>query len=175
MVDGSFFQVIKADGNNLIIAAHQAPEKTSWILRTITDVESLAVQTWTFLDANNVVMGTRQETDFNYDPRTRLWYEAAQNHPTAVLSEPYVFNSLKQPGITASYAIPGGFGVAGVDLTLSSLQDFVSAQQISPNGGLALLSTAYQFIAASNNFGQAFQVFGGENAVKAEKIGRAHV
>ena len=168
MVDGSFFQVIKADGNNLIIAAHQAPEKTSWILRTITDVESLAVQTWTFLDANNVVMGTRQETDFNYDPRTRLWYEAAQNHPTAVLSEPYVFNSLKQPGITASYAIPGGFGVAGVDLTLSSLQDFVSAQQISPNGGLALLSTAYQFIAASNNFGQAFQVFGGENAVKAE-------
>ncbi|MGD9940443.1 MAG: HD domain-containing phosphohydrolase [Clostridia bacterium] len=158
--DGTFFQLIKAAGNPAITSAHAAPENTHWILRTITGKDDSRVQHWTFLDLDDRSLGSRTETDFSYDPRTRLWYETALGHPTAVLSEPYVFNSLKQPGITASFALPRGYGVAGVDLTLSSLQEFVSAQEISPKGGMALMTGTYQTIAASRNFEAAMKNFG---------------
>lgn len=157
MADGSFFQVIKAGGNSLITSAHEAPADTHWILRTITGQEDSRIQNWTFLDSKDKKLGSRKESDFSYDPRTRLWYAAALDYPTAVLSEPYVFNSLQQPGITASCALPEASGVAGVDLTLSSLQSFMSVHRISPNGGMALLTDTYQTIAASSGFEAAIQ------------------
>lgn len=157
MNDGSFFQVIKAAGNPLILKAHLAPEETHWIFRTISGQEGVRIQNWTFLDATGRKLGTRRESDFSYDPRTRPWYGIALEHSAVVLSEPYVFNSLEQPGITASYPLPDESGVVGVDLTLSSLQSFVSAQEISPKGGIALLTGTYQTIAASSGFATAIQ------------------
>jgi HD-GYP domain-containing protein (c-di-GMP phosphodiesterase class II) len=147
--DGTFIQVINAGGNFLITNALEAPEDTRFIIRSISRSNGLRRQYWTFLDSEEKVISRKYDTDFNYDPRLRPWYEISLSYTDAVLSKPYIFSSLQQPGITASHVIPGDTGVIGVDLTISSLSDFVSSQKISPNGGIALLTDNRELIAAS--------------------------
>lgn len=149
--DGSFFMVINADQNNLIVDAHEAPAETDIIIRTITGQSDQRVQTWTFIGPDGAVLQSRSEGDVTYDPRKRPWYEGAFRFEEAVLSEPYVFNSLQKPGITASHVIPGNAGVIGIDLTISKLTSFVTSQEISSNGGVALLTSNLETIAASAN------------------------
>ncbi|MEG3619627.1 HD domain-containing phosphohydrolase [Magnetovibrio sp. PR-2] len=157
-VDGRFLQVIATHDDRDVIAAHQAPEGTSWIVRAIFGAREKGahVQTWTFLDAGFRKLSTRQEPLPKYDPRERPWYKGAMvggEAAHAQLSEPYVFSSLQQPGITASRVLSGGHGVFGVDLTLTSLTQFVSKLEISANGGLVVLDPARRAIAASSEFG----------------------
>ncbi len=154
--DGTFFQVINASENTLIVAAHEAPAATDIILRTVTGQGENRVQTWVFLDAAGSPIAGRRYAEVSYDPRMRPWYVAASEYSGAVLSKPYVFNSLKQPGITASHAIAGGSGVVGVDLTISRLTAFVSRQEISPNGGIAVLTDELDVIAESPKIDSIF-------------------
>jgi len=147
--DGTFLQVINAGGNPLITRALDAPETTDIILRTITVSGSSRTQNWIFLDTEGNEISRKHDMEFNYDPRLRPWYRASSSCTDAILSKPYIFNSLQQPGITASHALPGNSGVVGIDLTISSLSDFVSSQEISPNGGIALLTGDRELIAES--------------------------
>ena len=119
--DGTFFQVIKAGMNPLVNKVHEAPGNTDFIIRAISGHGENKIQIFTFLDKDGNVIDSRREADFSYDPRQRQWYKDAMGYKDVILSDPYIFNSLKQPGITAACAIYGGVGVVGVDLTISSL------------------------------------------------------
>lgn len=156
--DNSFFMLINADGNPLITEAHSAPEETDIIVRTITGRDDERVQTWSFLDASGEIIGQRAETEFTYDPTQRPWYIAALEFDEAVLTKPYVFNSLKKPGITASSSVPGETAVIGIDLTISDLTEFVTDQYISENGGIALLTRDLEAIALSPHMEEALEV-----------------
>lgn len=148
--DGTFFMVINAGQGASVLEAHAAPNGTAVILRTITGTDDNRIQRWSFLDSDGVIIGGRTERGVTYDPRVRPWYEDATQQTESILSAPYVFDSLKQPGITAAHAIPGGAGgVVGIDMTISLLSAFVSAQRISGNGGVALYTGNLELIAAS--------------------------
>jgi len=137
--DGSFLQVIAAKGDSRVIEAHQAPPHTELILRAISlDARGQRHQSWTFLDKQSAVLGRRQDDEALYDPRDRTWYNAAQTFETGALSAPYLFNSLKAPGLTASHKLENGEGVIGIDLTLVSLDSFLQQLDISPHGGAIL-------------------------------------
>lgn len=156
--DGRFLQVISPRGEPDVLAAHDAPPNTGWIVRTIVGEREKGahVQTWTFLDASFRKLATHQEPLPKYDPRERPWYigaKAAGEVAQASLSTPYVFSSLQQPGITASRVLTGGDGVFGVDMTLTALTQFISKLDISAGGGLVLLDPARRAIAASPGFG----------------------
>ena len=87
---------------------HNAPDDTSYILRLITGADSDRVQKWYFLDENRLKLAERIETLPEYNPSFRPWFEQAQKNPgETLLTSPYVFNSLRRPGLTASAAIPG--------------------------------------------------------------------
>lgn len=147
--DGSFFMVINGRQGRSVLDAHGAPGGTEFIVRAISGVGEDRTQQWSFLAADGEVLGGRTEDEVGYDPRLRPWYADATAHPEPILSEPYVFDSLRQPGITAAHRIPGGAGVVGVDMTISLLTSFVSAQRISENGGIALFAGDLAPIAAS--------------------------
>ena len=155
--DGSFFQVINASGSSQVKKAHTAPVQTEFILRTIFKKGDYRIQTFSFLDSAGEILKTRTSADFEYDPRLRSWYREAFQYDDAVLSNPYIFNSLKQPGITVSSKIPGGSGVIGVDLTISSLSSFVAEQKISESGGIALYTDDKNKLASSPGIKQYFR------------------
>ncbi|HVI50699.1 MAG TPA: HD domain-containing phosphohydrolase [Candidatus Sulfotelmatobacter sp.] len=148
--DGSFLQVIAAKSDDRVIAAHQAPPHTDLIVRTITaDEHGVRRQNWTFLDRHASVLGRRTDDDVSYDPRQRTWYNAALQSDNGALSAPYLFNSLKQPGLTASHKLDGGEGVVGIDLTLKSLDGFLQQLDISPNGGAVLFDEQARIMAST--------------------------
>ena len=147
--DGSFFQVINAKDRPAVLEAHNAPEKTTLILRTIFIQGDFRIQTFTYLDSLGEILHRDTSDDFDYDPRIRTWYQDALKYNEPVLSNPYVFNSLKKPGITVSCKIPGKSGVVGVDLTISRLASFISEQKISDNGGIALFTDEKKELACS--------------------------
>lgn len=137
--DGSFLQLIQTGGDPGVLLAHGAPKDTRLILRTISGSAGNRLQRWTFLGASREVLGRRTDSQFDYHPAQRAWYQEAQVLKGVVLSDPYTFNSLGKPGITASVALPGGKKVLGVDLTLTGLQEFIDSQDVSPRGGIVLL------------------------------------
>jgi hypothetical protein len=147
--DGTFFQIIKAGKNRMIIDAHSAPSETDLIIRTITGEGESRVQTFSFIDSDGYLISKTSETDFDYDPGQRGWYKDALKHEGAILSKPYLFNSLKQPGITAACAVSGGNAVVGIDLTIDSLSSFIASQKISLNGEISLLTDDFELIASS--------------------------
>lgn len=152
--DGTFFQLIHTRDDQRILAALQAPGGTQFVLRTIRGPMSWRTETWTFLGEGRTKLGQRvsagKEVDFL--PADRPWFENALANPGVVLSAPYVFASLKEPGVTASVALPGGKRVLGVDMTLSGLQAFIDDQHVSPRGGLLLLDGKKDIMARSSAF-----------------------
>jgi class 3 adenylate cyclase len=64
------------------------------------------------------------------------------------MGKAYVFNSLKEPGITASRSFDGG--VFGVDMTLSDIRLFLNEATSSVNEGILLLEEGRRLLAASD-------------------------
>ncbi|WVM93917.1 hypothetical protein ULG90_09390 [Halopseudomonas pachastrellae] len=46
---------------------------------------------WLFYDAALHQIGSRPVPEYQYDPRTRPWYQLAQTSEGVVLTEPYLF------------------------------------------------------------------------------------
>ena len=156
--DGSFFQVINAKDRPLVKKAHDAPDDTELIVRTVYAQGKYRIQTFSFVNSGGEITRGGTSDDFNYEHRERGWYIEALEYDEPVLSSPYVFNSLKQPGITVSSRIPGGSGVVGVDLTISHLSLFVADQKISENGGIALFTDDRKEIASSEEIKRFFKI-----------------
>jgi HD-GYP domain-containing protein (c-di-GMP phosphodiesterase class II) len=150
-IDGSFLQVIAArDDERVRNAVGQAPAGTHFIVRSITPSgEGKRRESWVFLDSAAVRLGEAAKDDPTYDPRLRPWYRAALVSGSSVLSEPYVFNSLQAPGLTASRLAAAEGAVFGVDIALKGLSDFASEQNVSPHGGVVLLDLKRRILAAA--------------------------
>ncbi len=154
--DGSFLQVIAVRGDARIKAAHDAPQDTSWIVRTITPGDAAAAarrQHWSFRNDGFIEFAERTDIAPAYDPRKRPWYGRALSSAAPALSDPYIYNSLQAPGLTISMRMPGGRGVFGVDLTLTQLAALLNALHVTDNGGVAIYDSEGRVLAASQAFG----------------------
>ncbi|MTH34127.1 PAS domain S-box protein [Paracoccus limosus] len=76
--------------------------------------------------------------DDAYDPRLRPWYAKAKAARGTIWTDPYIFFTSQQPGITLAAPVMGGNdvlrGVVGVDIEISSLSDFLARLTIGKHG-----------------------------------------
>ena len=77
--------------------------------------------------------------DDTYDPRTRPWYERASAGRTTIWTDPYIFFTSQQPGITLAAPVldpegTGVRGVIGVDIEISRISDFLARLNIGETG-----------------------------------------
>ncbi len=152
--DSRFIQVISANKDPLILKAHMAPAETMWILRSIEFMDGAKrVQKWYFLDRAFQVLLKKIEANPEYDPRKRPWYLVAMQTDESALSNVYMFNSLRDIGITASEKRANGKGIAGVDLTLRQLENMISNIEISKNSRTLIVDKEYQIIAKPGTLG----------------------
>ena len=151
--DSQFFQIIHTSGDSRIITNNKAPDTTEFIVRSISLTGNKKYpykETWMFLDVNQKYLGERETFKPKYDPVTRPWYQnALAANKVAVLTKPYNFYSLQEPGITASRAGNDGF-VVGVDITLSNLSTFLNNLNVSDGAGLLLLDEDNQILATNS-------------------------
>lgn len=94
-------------------------------------------------DENFVEVGRREDPTDSYDPRQRPWYLGAKKTSDAHWTDPYLFFTSRQPGLTISLPVygPGAVleGVVGADVELSSLSVFLKNQQATKIGAAVIV------------------------------------
>ncbi len=88
-----------------------------------------------------------------YDPRTRPWYKKAIAKNCLIWTDPYVFFTSQQPGITTAspiYSDDKISGVVGVDIEIEDLSKFISNLKISKNGKVFMMTKTLDVLAFPN-------------------------
>ncbi len=137
--DGAFFQVRRLHGEPKRPGAstEKPPPGANFVLRTIDPGAGIVADVSTYIAKWGEVVGTERRPPV-YDPRSRPWYIAARNQTGLSISDPYIFYSTGQPGLTLSHDIATdagtSIGAVGVDLSLGALSEFLARQRIGENG-----------------------------------------
>lgn len=92
-----------------------------------------------------------------FDPRLRPWYAAATRGLNSGWTEPYIFWTTRQPGISVARPAKCDVGdcVVGADITLADLSQFFGNLEHEIGGRAFLLTDAGKVIAASELTGGA--------------------
>jgi len=89
-----------------------------------------------------------------YDPRKRPWYRKAIQGEGNIWTDPYIFFTSQNPGVTAAQSVfdkNGSFlGVIGIDIEIGELSAFISGLQIGKNGKAAIVDNTGTVIAFSD-------------------------
>ncbi len=140
-IDGSFFFVNrdneKADGG--------------FRTKAISFPEGRRVTGLTWRDADQGLVAQASDPKDKYDPRTRPWFERAVAEKSAIWTDPYIFFTSRQPGITAAAPVTGGSaeitGVIGVDIEIAQLSSFLAGLEIGKTGSAFIVSRDGRLIA----------------------------
>ena len=124
--------------------------------RKLTNVEG--AQRTTVIDlfdeSGNRTDSFEDPTD-TYDPTGRPWFiEAVDVETNSIWTEPYVFFTSQQLGITSARAVTrdtGLAGVVGVDVELGELSDFLAELNRGNEGGTVLVDELGNVIAHPNS------------------------
>jgi PAS domain S-box-containing protein len=105
-------------------------------------------------DNDFTVVERREDTEDTFDPRERPWYSKARSNRTTIWTDPYIFFSSQQPGITLAAPVfkpDGGIrGVVGVDIEISMISEFLSRLNIGTNGKALIIHRNGDVIAHPN-------------------------
>ncbi|WP_306590895.1 ATP-binding protein [Geothrix sp. 21YS21S-4] len=107
----------------------------AWSYRELQDAGPRARVRWHRLDPTGRILSSGPWTPMDYDPRTRPWYQTGALAATPVWTDPYVFYTTQDPGVTFTLPIRDGAGLQGVaalDFLLDDLTEAVWAAQPSP-------------------------------------------
>lgn len=144
--DGSFFLIRPLDLPALR-DRFAAPPKANFIVQSVQMVGGSPKGEYLFFDAGKQLLERRSEPSYRFDPRTRAWFKAAHNSADPVFTDPYVFYTSRQVGITLSQANADGKAIFGIDVVLDDLAASLSALRPSPNAQLALVNAQNQVLA----------------------------
>lgn len=132
--DGSFVYVMRTPGargefRSKIISFRDGQRRVEFIWRD---------------DDFNPVARSDDPAD-RYDPRDRPWYVKASEKQATIWTDPYIFFSSHQPGITLAAPVmhPGGGslrGVVGVDIEISAISEFLSRLKIGQHGRAMIIN-----------------------------------
>lgn len=89
------------------------------------------------MDENFNQLSVKDIADESYDPRDRIWFNKALENNELSWTDPYVFFSSRQPGITSSMPIYDReqklIGVVGVDISLATISSFFTDINLGEN------------------------------------------
>ena len=144
--DGAFF-LVRSLEQAAVRSRVQAPPRANFLVQSMQIQGGRHVGEFLFLDANRTLLERRAQPDYHFDPRQRPWYGNARKSTTAVFTEPYVFFTTRQVGLTLSQASHEGNAIFGIDVVLDALADSLTELRTSPNAQLALVNSQGRVLA----------------------------
>jgi HD-GYP domain-containing protein (c-di-GMP phosphodiesterase class II)/HAMP domain-containing protein len=137
---GDFFMVRRWRDDPKLQALFDAPAGTAWMVQSIQVQDGKLIGEHLFFSPDFKMIDRRVKPDYQYDPRTRDWYTGGLNAEGLAVQPPYIFSSTGEVGTTFSFEAENGLGVAGVDITLRSLNEILRQNKVTPNSRLALVN-----------------------------------
>jgi len=146
--DGDFFLLRLLPENSPLRAAFAAPDPACYLVQSVERDEMGAI-TATFLFFNSDLNLLRRDSrpDYTFDPRTRPWYQKARTGAERIRTDPYLFFTTREAGITVARRATTGLAVVGADLALRDLSAVLAASRFLPGTQLALFEDRGQVIA----------------------------
>jgi C4-dicarboxylate-specific signal transduction histidine kinase len=129
---GNFIYVMKSDGpgpyRTKFITHDQGQRRVDFIWRA----------------DNYAIVAQSEDPNDNFDARTRPWYIAASTQGGRIWTDPYIFFSSQQPGVTVAAPVMDDAGqiqgVVGIDLDIADISLFLSDLTIGETGAAFILS-----------------------------------
>lgn len=121
-------------------------------IKRIDFIDGTRVVNTDIIDSSGSIVDSFPSPDDTFDPRLRPWYENTADG-TTYWTEPYIFFTSQDPGIT--YSVPildsdrNTAAVVGVDIRLADLERFLDARRPSENSGAAVIDTSGNLIAGT--------------------------
>lgn len=129
---GNFVYVMKSNG--------PGPYRTKFI--KVEDDQRTVEFIWRNEDYSIAELGS--DPSDRFDARTRPWYMQARTLGTQIWTEPYIFFSSQQPGVTVAAPVSAPDdqrqGVLGIDLDIAEISVFLSNLKIGETGAAFILS-----------------------------------
>lgn len=146
---GEFFLVRRMNAAGILAMTHvTAPEATAFLVQIRAPGAAGALEgTVRFFAIDGTALGGVPAPDYDFDPRTRPWYEAAQRDAGVQVVSPYVFYSTREIGATFARRAADGGAVAAVDVTLDALTGVLRGVRPSAATDLVLVNGAGEILA----------------------------
>lgn len=151
--NGDFLAVRLLDGNTSR-QFFKAPAEAAYLVQTVDRSSNDTVAgVYFFYDADYRLINKRIAPTFEVDPRVRPWYEQAVQTRGLAITQPYVFYSSRQVGVSLARRAHHARSVVGLDMTLANLSAVLSRLPVPDNTQLALVNAEGQVIGSRNGAG----------------------
>ncbi|HUK11366.1 MAG TPA: cache domain-containing protein [Stellaceae bacterium] len=149
--NGDFDLVTRVGGEDRAVERQTlgAPDNAAFAHEVIrSDDSGVRRAAWSFLDGGGNIIEQRPPTEAGYDPRVREWYRLAQGDDNVHRSDPYVFASSQDIGITISRRLQGSNpGVFGADLAIREVANFLSQKKITDTSKAFIFNSQGEIVA----------------------------
>ncbi|RLA31644.1 MAG: hypothetical protein DRR03_09440, partial [Gammaproteobacteria bacterium] len=145
--NGDFMLVRRMD-NDADRARFEAPDGARYLVQAVTRREGEAARgLFFFYGARWHEIERRGVPEYaSYDPRSRPWFKRAYRSSNQVKTAPYIFFTTHNIGTTLARGNRGE-AVAGVDITLASLSEWLASLQPMSGSDIALIDGDGRLIA----------------------------
>ncbi|SMC16143.1 HD-GYP domain, c-di-GMP phosphodiesterase class II (or its inactivated variant) [Andreprevotia lacus DSM 23236] len=144
---GDFFLVRRIDRSPLLMQRFDAPAGSVFMVQSVERHEGGTEGRYLFFDDKLQLMRDSPQSDYQFDPRGRPWYQEATRRGALYVTEPYLFFSSKEVGTTFARPAENGDAVVAADITLAELSNLLSSQEVTPSAELALVGGSNDVIA----------------------------
>ncbi|MGF1611466.1 MAG: cache domain-containing protein [Kiloniellales bacterium] len=132
------------DGSFVFVKRDSEMVADGYLTKIITAADGARRVELIWRGADFTELARKQDPDDPYDPRKRPWYSRALAQKSRIWTDPYIFYTSRQPGITAAaplYDEAGNeIGVVGVDLEIAAFSRFLARLQIAEHGRAFVLT-----------------------------------
>lgn len=148
--NGEFFLLRKVESSG---RQHfpDAPQNTHYLLQTITRTEDGdMVGEYHFYDEGLSLLARNERPGYQFDPRSRPWYQSAKDLAETALTSPYIFFTTQEVGLTLSRPFASNGGVMGIDVTVTDLSRQLKQLRLTPGTQIAIVDATDSVIAFSS-------------------------
>ncbi len=143
--DGSFFLLREIGANYK--PSFSIPEGSKYLVQTIEVTEKATTILFFFYNAKLEKLNSIVPENYEYDPRTRDWYQIAITKDEIIRTDPYIFFTTREVGKTIAYATEKKEAVIGADVTLGAISESLVSQKATPSTQIILIDSKKNGIA----------------------------
>ena len=138
--DNGDFVLYRPIDSEPLRAAFDAPQRAELLVQTVTrDAAGRRLGEYRFFNTEGDLLEVRALAGYDFDPRTRPWYRAGMASKRTVLTDPYVFFTTGEVGVTLARRTAEGSAVIGLDATVATLTAEIEALLLTPSTELAVV------------------------------------
>lgn len=145
--NGDFYELVNLDSDKDAREKLDARAQDRWLEITIKGQGKARKQILAFYDDNFQLRTTKTQST-RFDPRRRAWYTEAK-HGEIHKTLPYLFQDLQKPGETYSTKLEKHNAVLAVDITMSSLSDYLRQQHLAEDNEIYIYQESGQLVATN--------------------------